>query len=213
MEAHMETVPIGDALFTKTRQRVLGLLYSNPNKSFYTNEILRWADMGRGTVRRELRRLANAGLLRVRREGNQLHYQADPSSPVFHELRNLVLKTFGLTDVLRLALSPLSDTIHTAFVYGSAAAGSHFADSDIDLMLVGRDLSYAAVMDRLGEIGTNHGREVNVSIYSPEELAKRVRSDNAFLKRVMEQPKTFVIGSADQVAEFNQEKRNLPADS
>jgi DNA-binding transcriptional ArsR family regulator len=194
----MESVTIGDALFTKTRQRVLGLLYSNPDKSFYTNEILRWADMGRGTVRRELRRFANAGLLRVRREGNQLHYQADPSSPVFHELRNLVLKTFGLADVLRLALSPFSDTIHTAFVYGPASTG-HPADSDIDLMLIGKDLSYAAVMDRLGDIGKNHGREVNLSIYSPEELTKRVRSDNAFLKRVMEQPKTFVIGSAEQM--------------
>jgi DNA-binding transcriptional ArsR family regulator len=196
----MDSGTIGDALFTKTRQRVLGLLYSNPDKSFYTNEILRWADMGRGTVRRELRRLANAGLLRVSREGNQLHYQADPSSPVFPELRNLVLKTFGLADVLRLSLAPLLEDIHSAFIYGSAAAG-HLTQGDIDLMVIGEDLSYAAVMDHLGEIGKNHGREVNVSIYSPEELAKRVRSDNTFLKRVMEQPKTFVVGSADQIAE------------
>jgi DNA-binding transcriptional ArsR family regulator len=190
----MESVTIGDALFTKTRQRVLGLLYSNPHKSFYTNEILRWADMGRGTVRRELGRLANAGLLQVSREGNQLHYRADPSSPVFHELRNLVLKTFGLADLLRLSLAPLFETIDIAFIYGAAATGQGTED-DIDLMLIGKNLSYAEVMDRLGDIGKNHGREINLSLYSPKELAQRLGSDNAFLKRVMEQPKTFVIGS------------------
>jgi hypothetical protein len=194
----MEKVTIGEALFTKTQQRVLGLLFSSPEKSFYSNEILRWADMGRGTVRRELDRLANAGLLQVSREGNQLHYQADPSSPVFNDLRNLVLKTFGLADLVRLSLAPLLEAIDTAFIYGPAAA-DHSSQGDIDLMLVGEGLNFAEVMDLLGDIGRNHGWEVNLSIYAPDELAERVTSDNAFLQRVMQQPKTFIIGSEDQI--------------
>ena len=58
----MPSTSIADALFTKTQQRVLGLLYGKPDRSFYTNEIVRWADMGRGTVRRELERLISAVL-------------------------------------------------------------------------------------------------------------------------------------------------------
>ena len=50
---------IGDALFTKTQQKVPGLLFGKPDESFYTNEIMRWASIGRGTVSRELERLEN----------------------------------------------------------------------------------------------------------------------------------------------------------
>jgi DNA-binding transcriptional ArsR family regulator len=101
----MSNTSIGDALFTKTQQRVLGLLYGKPGQSFYTNEIVRRADMGRGTVRRELERLTAAGLVVVRREGNQHHYQANSSCPVYQELLGIVKKTFGVADVIRTALS------------------------------------------------------------------------------------------------------------
>jgi len=96
----MPVTTIGDALFTKTQQRVLGLLYGKPEQSFYTNEIVRLADMGRGTIRRELERLVSAGLLVVSREGNQLHYRANPRNPVYQELLAIVRKTFGVVDVI-----------------------------------------------------------------------------------------------------------------
>ncbi len=206
----MKQTPVGDALFTKTQQRVLGLLYGNPDRSFYANEVVRWADMGRGTVRRELDRLTKAGLLRVRREGNQLHYQADPTSPVFQELRGIVMKTFGVAAVLRSALAPLTGAVKIAFIYGPVANGAECGDNDIDLMLIGRDLSYAAVMDHLGEIENCHGCKVNLSIYSPEELTKRLRTDNTFVQRVMDQQKYFLIGSADDINGFQTAGRHRP---
>ena len=89
----MNATTIGDALFTKTQQRVLGLLYGKPGKNFYTNEIVRWADMGRGTIRRELDRLVSAGLLVVTRKGNQHHYRANSNNPIYHELLDIVRKT------------------------------------------------------------------------------------------------------------------------
>ena len=107
----MLPISIGDALFTKTQQRVLGLLYGKPDKSFYTNEIMRWADMGRGTIRRELDRLVSAGLLSATRLGNQNHYQANQDNPVYTELLGIVKKTFGVADVIRLALKPLESQI------------------------------------------------------------------------------------------------------
>lgn len=86
----MPLTSIADSLFTKTQQRVLGLLYGQSNKRFYANEIMRRVNMGRGTVRRELERLVSAGLLTVTREGNRMHYQANEKNPVFHELLALV---------------------------------------------------------------------------------------------------------------------------
>ena len=107
----MPATTIGDALFTKTQQRVRGLLYGKPEQSFYTNEIVRRANMGRGTILRELERLVAAGLLVISHEGNQHHYQANPNNPIYHELLGIVRKTFGIVDVISSVLVAVDDQI------------------------------------------------------------------------------------------------------
>ncbi|MDP6650885.1 MAG: winged helix-turn-helix domain-containing protein, partial [Gammaproteobacteria bacterium] len=108
-----------NALFTKTQQRVLGLIYGNPEQSFYANEVVRSANMGRGTVRRELERLASAGLLNVTKAGNQLHYQANSDNPIYEDLVSIIRKTSALVDVLSSSLKPIEQQIQLAFVYDS----------------------------------------------------------------------------------------------
>ena len=76
-----------DALFPKVRQRVLAALFVSPDRSFYANAIIALAQSGTGAVQRELASLVDAGLVSVRKQGNQGHSQADASAPVFSELR------------------------------------------------------------------------------------------------------------------------------
>jgi len=134
------------------------------------------------------------------RIGKQRHYQANPSSPVFQELRALVLKTSGLADVLREALTSVSNRIRAAFVYGSIAKGEDTAGSDIDLMIVSDGLTYADLFEVLERASAQLGRKVAPTIYSPKELAKRVRQENAFVARVLSQPKLWLIGSERDLA-------------
>lgn len=184
---------IGDALFTKTQQRVLGLLYGQPDKSFYTNEIVRSADMGRGTVRRELERLVAAGIIVVRREGNQHHYQANPDCPIYLELLGIVKKTFGIVDVIREALSHLPNQIYWAFIFGSVASGKATAASDIDLMIIG-DISFTDVVSATHDAQEALGREINPKVYSKEEWDTMIKRQDAFIKEVMAKPKLFIVG-------------------
>jgi hypothetical protein len=133
---------LGEVLFSKTQRQVLGLLFGNPDRSYYANEIVRLAGVGSGTVQRELEKLSVAGLLSVKRVGNQKHYQADRQSPIFEELYGIVLKTFGVGDVLRLAMAELAGQIKVAFVYGSVAKGTDKSHSDIDVMIISEKLTY-----------------------------------------------------------------------
>lgn len=192
---------IGDALFTKTQQRVLGLLYGKPDKSFYTNEIVRWADMGRGTIRRELDRLVSAGLLVVTREGNQHHYQANPDCPIYTELLTIVRKTFGIADVIREALKPLDKQIQLAFVYGSIAKGTDANTSDIDLMLVGEGLSYGGIMELMASPEESLQRPINPTLYNPEDFKSKLDNGSSFLVRVLEQPKLMIKGVINDIRE------------
>lgn len=209
----MNSVSISDALFTKTQQRVLGLLYGNPHRSFYTNEVMRAAAMGRGTVRRELDRLESAGLLCASSTGNQRHYQANAESPVYKELLGLVRKTFGITDTLRASLQPLDDRIDRVFVYGSVASGQESAASDIDLMVVADDLPYAELMAALSVAETALGRPVNPTLYTQAEFDERQASKNAFMKRVMEQPKLWIKGVKDDTETVTESGQDPPVKS
>lgn len=190
---------LGDALFTKTQQRVLGIVFGAPHRSFYLNEIVRLSGAGNGAVHRELDRLLRCGLVTSGMIGNQKHYQANPQAPIFEELRGIVLKTFGLVDVLRTRLEPIAPAIDVAFVYGSIAKGADRAGSDIDLMIVAEKLSYEDILAALDLADKPLGREVNPSIYRRVEFARKASEEGGFLSRVMEGPKLFLIGAEHDI--------------
>ena len=198
----MASTSIGDALFTKTQQRVLGLLYGKPDVRFYTNEILRLANMGRGTVRRELERLVEAGLLIQSRDGNQNYYQANADNPIFNELVNITRKTFGVVDVIQNALSTLDSQIDLVFVYGSVARSEDSASSDIDLLVVSK-IALADLMEVLGEAERILARDINPSIYTKAQIKTRLKQKNSFITRVFAQPKMWIKGSEDELATIN----------
>src|SRR5215467_13498509 len=138
-----EDISLSSALFSNVQQRVLALIFGHPERSFYTSEIVRNVRSGTGAVERELSRLERSGLVSTERIGNQKHYRANRASPIFEELHRLVMKTVGLTEPLRQCLAPYADKIKAAFVYGSVAKGTDTARSDIDLMVIGEDLTYS----------------------------------------------------------------------
>lgn len=184
---------LSDALFTTTQQRALAFLYGHPDRSFYTNEILRVTGMGVATVKRELDRMRAAGILRMARVGNQHHYQADPRCPIYAELIGIVKKTVGVTEPIRAALKLVADRIVWAFIFGSVASGKESAGSDIDLLIVG-DLGFSEVANALYPLQAELGREVNPKLYMEPEWRQLRASDDAFIREIMAKPRIDVIG-------------------
>jgi len=189
-----------EALFTKTQQRVLAVLFGQPQRSFYANQIIELAQSGSGAVQRELARLQESRLVTVQKIGNQKHYQANPDAPIYEELRSIVTKTFGVADVLRNALTPLWPLIEVAFIYGSLAKGTEHAGSDVDLMVVGSVPSNAQLLELLLPTHALLGSAVNPTLYTAAEFTQRIRDGKSFMLRVLEQPKIFVKGNADDIS-------------
>lgn len=191
---------LADALFTKTQQRVLGLLFGQPDASFYATELMKRTGSGSGAAQRALAKLENSGLVTVSRVGHQKHYQANHASPLFRELEGIVRKTVGLAEPLRHALAPLANEIRAAFVYGSVAKGTDRGQSDIDLLVLSDTLTYGEVFSALETARVALGRTINPTVYAAAELAKRVKGKNAFMTRILEQPKLWVLGSEHDLA-------------
>ncbi|MDH3221779.1 MAG: nucleotidyltransferase domain-containing protein [Gammaproteobacteria bacterium] len=198
----MRSNTIGEVLFTKTQQKVLGLLYGQPYKSFYLNEIVRLSDIGRGTIKRELERMTASGIIIQKRIGNQNHYQANESCPVYQELLGIVRKTFGIADVIKTALTPIFDRILLAFIYGSIAKSEDSSKSDIDLLVISDKLTYSEVMERLIEVEDSLGRVVNPTIYDLNQIKQKLKQDNAFVARIIEQPKIWIKEDQDVFDQF-----------
>lgn len=189
---------LADALFTTTQQRVLALLFGQPHRSFFATELIKLTGSGSGAVQRELKRLASSGLVTVTRIGNQKHYQANPDSPVFDELRGLVIKTVALVEPIRQALEPLADRIELALLYGSVVKGTDTASSDIDLLIVVDEVTLEELYSVLAPVEAILARKVSPSLYTPREFADRKASNNAFLTRVFAGEHLILIGSKDE---------------
>jgi predicted nucleotidyltransferase len=196
---HSRRRSLADALLTRTQQRVLGVLFGSPDRSFYASELIRTAGTGSGAAQRELARLEASGLVVSKRIGHQKHYQANASSPLFGELRSIVMKTVGLAEPLHEALKPLASAIRAAFVYGSVAKAADRSDSDIDLMVISDSLTYGDVFGALERVATSVGRRINPTVYTVGEFTKRSHDEIAFITRVLEEPKVWIIGSENDL--------------
>lgn len=185
---------LADALFSGTKQRVLAILFGQPERSFYANELIGLADSGSGAVQRELATLTHTGLVTVKAVGNQKHYRANPDSPIFAELCAIVQKTVGIAEPLREVLAPLVPQITAAFIYGSVAKKTDTSNSDIDLMLISDDISYGELFAALDAANNLLRRPVNPTILTQEEFDKRLANQESFLTRVLKQAKIWVIG-------------------
>ena len=189
---------LADALFTTTQQRVLALLFGQPSRSFFASELIELTASGSGAVQRELKRLVSSGLLTVRRIGKQKHYQANPDSPVFAELRGLVLKTVAMVEPIRQALEPLANQIALAVIYGSVAKGADTAASDIDLLIVADQLTLEDVYSALAPVEKDLDRKISPALYTSKEFADRKAAGNAFLTGVLAGEHLVLIGTEDE---------------
>jgi predicted nucleotidyltransferase len=176
----------------------LALLYGRPDQSFYTREISRNVDASVGAVQRELENLSKVGLILRKSVGSQVFYQANRDTPIFQEMRALINKTIGVFGVLRSGLRPLSKQIAAAFVYGSVAREQETAQSDVDLMVVGK-ATLNQVLSRLSTAEKGIGRSINPTVYSVAEFKSKLAAGNHFLTSVLKGQKIFLLGDEDEL--------------
>lgn len=195
-------VSLSSALFSKVQQRVLALIFSHPQRSFYCSEIVRNVRSGVGAVERELSKLERSGLVSIERIGNQKHYRANQAAPIFEELRGLVEKTVGLAEPIKKALEPYAAAIESAFVYGSVAKGTDTARSDIDLMVIGDDLNYSDLYTAVQNIENKLRRRVHPLFLTSEDWRRRTSDNASVFSKISRSAKIFIIGSEKDLQQW-----------
>jgi predicted nucleotidyltransferase len=185
-----------DALFPKVRAEILRLLFSDPEKEFHLRELSRLSGLALRTIQQEVGKLARADLLVARRDGNRLYYRANTGHPIFPELQSIALKTTGLREQLITALDGVPG-IEFAFVFGSSASGTAAAESDVDLLVVGKT-GLRTLAPKLRPLTSQLGREINPHVLSRNTFISKVRTGDAFIRNVLKAPKIWIIGDLDE---------------
>jgi predicted nucleotidyltransferase len=190
-----------EALFGKARRAVLGLLFGNGPREFYLRQIAELTGLVVGSVQREVARLVEAGLVERMARGNQVWFRANEHSPIYAELVGLMTKTVGVVGLLRAVMAQLAEreVIHSAFIYGSFATGDQGSSSDVDLMVIG-DTTLKDLVPLLRPVEEQIGREINPTIYSVDEVRRRILSGEHFLTQVLSKPRIMLRGTEDDIA-------------
>jgi len=188
-----------DIVSSKRKAEIFRLLFGVAPRDFHLRELARQSHLAVRTVQQELARLVKVGLVIARRDGNRVYYKANRNNPAYPDIRNLVLKTTGLANVLGDALQ--HPDVRLAFVFGSWASETAGPGSDIDLMIIG-DIGLRRVAILLSGIAAKLGREINPHVLTAEEFGRRKRTGDHFISSVLASPRLFIIGSEHELAEL-----------
>jgi len=182
-----------DALFPKTKQKLLAILVVHPEKWWFLSDLAKHLRTSPSSLQRELKSLTEAGILIRKVDGKRVYFRADPECPLLPDLQRLFIKTSGLVDLVKSTLKPLCNRIDFAFIYGSIARGEELSRSDVDLLVVG-DLGLIDIAQKLKELEKRLKREVNPVIYNRREFKKKFASKDHFVSSVVESDKLFLHG-------------------
>jgi predicted nucleotidyltransferase len=188
---------LAEILSSKIRSEIFRLLFGVNRKELHVREIERQTGFSIGTVRQELQKLVKLQLLKTRKDGNRLYYCSNREHPLFPDIRNLVLKTSGLVEVLKNALKDKGITI--AFIFGSIATSQEGARSDVDLMVIGQ-ANLRSLSSWLNTATEKIGRDINPHVLKEDEFKKRKNEGDHFLSTVLRSPRLFIIGNEDELA-------------
>jgi predicted nucleotidyltransferase len=191
--------PILEALFTShSRLEVLKLFFLRSSDRHYVREIASLTDQPVRAVQRELARLEQGGLLMSELDGNRKYYRANRDTPVFDELRSLLVKTAGLTDEIKGQLQNQSEQIDLAFIFGSFAKGEESSRSDVDILVIG-SISARALAALIAQLKVDLEREINPTILPQVEFKQKLKASDPFILSIIQEPKIFLIGSEDEL--------------
>lgn len=187
---------LSSALFTSSQSRVLGWIFGHPEREFHFSELLRLTQLSSASLQRELNRLSESGIVNSKKIGNLRIFKANQKSPVYQELHGLVQKTLGIDHEISIAIAPLHQDLKHALIYGSVAKNTDTARSDIDLMLVGKNLRLSKILDLLTPVESKLGRKINPTCYTLKEFESRRAERASFVNKVLALPIIAVYGAA-----------------
>jgi len=179
----MNNARLSELFGGKRRFELLKALYLNPARRFTTQDLVEMTGGDSGNLSRWLNRWARLGVVKKIVSGRNVEFQA-AADPLLAGLTDIVRRN---DEIMQDIANALPKKVETAVVFGSVARGEEQATSDLDLLVLGEDLSEIRVNARLKPVGRKHRREINASVFSPKEFEQLLQQGNGFVLGIVNQ--------------------------
>ncbi|MBI4051429.1 MAG: nucleotidyltransferase domain-containing protein [Elusimicrobia bacterium] len=182
---------------SKARRALLAIFFTNPDQEYFVRQLERLTSIYAANLQRELVKMEKSGLLHPRTLGNTKLYKLNREHPLYPELKGLVSKTAGLEETIRSELSPLPG-IQAAYIYGSFARDEERSTSDVDLLILG-EVNEKALIPAVKHLEKKLQREVNYTLYTPQQWKKKKTNKDSFVLEVLRQPRIVLLGDPNAI--------------
>ncbi len=153
---------------SKTRIKLLLRLFLNPGSKAYLRGLAEEFGESTNSVRLELNRFEEAGMLSSEFEGNKKVFRADNQYPLYGEIRKILLKYTGLQEVIDKVIEELGE-LKEVYLTGDLAQGKQ--SNIVSLILVGNpDKQY--LLELIDKVEGLVSKKIQYLIYSKEEASK-----------------------------------------
>lgn len=181
-------------LRSELRRRLLGFYFANPRASQYLRELAQRLGVDPANLSRELSSLEREGLFLSHTRGRQKYFRLNRDYPLYQEYRRIVLKTAGAAGRLRELLANLAG-VEQAYLYGSFARNRADAQSDIDVLVVGRP-DPAQLEMAITKLERQLDRDINYVLMSPREFTTRRAGGDSFLKDIWRHERVTLVAAS-----------------
>jgi len=189
---------LSDFITSKVRIKILELFFANVTEMYHVRGIVREIKEEINAVRRELKRLENAGIVRKESRGNRVYYWARTDYPLYGDLLSMVSKRTGLGNEIISNKSKLGRLNYVMFSGRFARYKEPAKEEEVDVLVVGEiNLSELATLIRVEE--SKRGREINYTVMSREELEFRKKRRDPFLLEILSNSRIMVWGDEESL--------------
>jgi len=188
-------------ILSKSKADLLGLFFTNPEKSFYIQEIGRILDKNPGTFQRTLNNLISEGILTSEFKGNLRFIKVNKNCPIYDELKSIIFKTVGIQGSIKRILKKIGN-ISLAFIYGSYAKSKENISSDVDLFIIGEP-DEGNLIKELDDLEEKLKREINYKLYSYSDFKKEVEEKEPFILEILKDKIIILIGDISELQKIH----------
>jgi len=189
-------------LKSKLRAELLAFYFSRPDAELYLSELARVIKVDPMNLSRELKRLEKDNIFISRMSGKQKYYKLNKNYLFYNELKNIVAKTVGIESSLAEIVKG-ERAIKFCFIYGSYAAGTDRAGSDIDLFIIAEPAAMDLAAEKISGLEKKIGREINYRFFTDADFKKAIKEKNSFILNIIKNKKIFLIGNEKDFRKFN----------
>lgn len=189
---------------SKIRINLLSKFLMHSDEEFYLRQLAKQLHASPRSISLELQNLESIEFIIKRISGKQHYYRVNQNHTLFPELRNIFLKTIGLSYVLAKHLMYLKDKIHFVFVYGPMARDNYTLNSDVEIIVIG-DIKVKQISPLIVNAGAELNRKISYSVFSFKEFLSRLEKRDHFLTSLLVEQKMFIIGKEDEFTKLVEE--------